>query len=69
MSNDRINGIAKEKGFCCAFGMLQGMEGLIHNKVVKRTGLSYSAVKFNRRRMKEGTLTCAGAPTCQKEAV
>lgn len=66
MSNDRIHGIAKEKGFCCPFGMLKKMEGPkdSHNRVAQKTGLSYSAVKFNRRRIKEGSLVCAKKENC-----
>lgn len=65
--NDRITKIAVDLGYCCPFAMFKDKEGPrdTHNRVADKLGLSYSTIRFNRRRIRNGELICSNLANCQ----
>ena len=60
MSNDRINASARELGYHCAYCFLESHNGKgdSHKKMARMLKVGYSTIEYNRRKIRNGEMTC-----------
>lgn len=65
--NDKITKACQEIGYCCpyAFLMMNSSKRDTNKRLANKVNLSEAALKFNRRRLREGTLKCQERDNCQ----
>lgn len=67
--NDKVTKACQGLGYCCPYAFFEAHKGKhdTQKKLGKMLNLSFKAVQYNQKRIREGTLTCAKAPDCQKD--
>ena len=67
--NDKINKKAQELGFCCAYAFFKHYSGKrdSHKRLADKTGLGLSTIQYNRRKIRNGEMGCAGESNCQRK--
>lgn len=65
--NHRFAVNVKELGYCCAFGFLavHSKKRHTHQVVAAIASVGKSTIEFNRRKMRNGELSCEGCANCQ----
>lgn len=70
MRNDRVHKACAEIGYCCpyAFFQLNSSKNDTNKRLAKKLNMTWQAMKFNKRQIREGKLGCEGQPGCQLKA-
>jgi hypothetical protein len=65
--NDKVNKLAQEKGYCCAFVFFETHKGKrdSHKRLANLLGVGVSTIQFNRRKIRNGGMTCPCLKGCQ----
>lgn len=66
--NDRIHKNVEALGYCCPYGFFGCNQRRSDSttKLARKADLGYSTIKFNRRKIREGEMTCEGKENCMK---
>lgn len=69
--NDKINKAVRDIGYCCpySFFMQNSSKRDTNKRLAKKVNMSEVAMRFNRRKLRNGEMKCQGCDDCQiKEA-
>lgn len=68
MANDRVNKAAQDLGYCCAYGFFCKHIGPrdSHKRLSNKLGVGVSTVEFNRRKIRNGEMSCPNYEKCQQ---